>query len=217
MNIKNLTEGLIIRNYKELCKILEIKITGGYSKKAQFKELSCYCKYTKEGHKFIIQEIYKTPKKKIDNRYNNHSNRIYYDAFKPNEENGEKTGVYCIIRNNNIYIGSTVRSFRDRFQEHNMPSRIDNKETFQILNNDGCFDILWIANKNTTEQQIREKEAEYINKFKNNKNWILINKNKNTWSFIPKNKPKRKNKYIKINSNNYEKAIKILKENNLMK
>lgn len=34
MNIKNLKEGMIIKNYKELCKILEIKITGGYSKKS---------------------------------------------------------------------------------------------------------------------------------------------------------------------------------------
>ncbi|MFY8264453.1 hypothetical protein ACOT7R_16320 [Clostridium perfringens] len=58
MNIKNLTEGMEIKNYKELCNILEIKVTDGNSKKKQLNELTTYCKYEKIGRKFIIKEIY---------------------------------------------------------------------------------------------------------------------------------------------------------------
>ena len=54
MNVENLCEGLIIKNYKELCVLLGIKVTGGDSKKSQLKDLERYCKYHKEGNKFII-------------------------------------------------------------------------------------------------------------------------------------------------------------------
>ncbi len=73
MNIKNLTKGMIIKNYKELCKTLEVKIKGGDAKKAQLKELSYYCKYTKEGHKFIIEEVYKKPLPIQDKRLNSNT------------------------------------------------------------------------------------------------------------------------------------------------
>lgn len=68
MNVENLCEGLIIKNYKELCVLLEIKVTGGDSKKSQLKDLERYCKYHKEGNKFIIDEIYSEVKMKVDMR-----------------------------------------------------------------------------------------------------------------------------------------------------
>lgn len=52
---------MIIKNYKELCKVLEIKESGGNTKIKQLKELLLYCNYTKEGNKYIIKEVYKTP------------------------------------------------------------------------------------------------------------------------------------------------------------
>lgn len=58
MKIESLFEGLIIKNYKELCSILEIKVEAGNSKKAQLKELERFIKYHKEGNKFIIDEVY---------------------------------------------------------------------------------------------------------------------------------------------------------------
>ena len=76
MNINNLKEGQVIKNYKELCNILEIKVLTSNSKKAQIKELESLCKYTKEGNKFIITEIYKNPLQKVDNRING-NNSIY--------------------------------------------------------------------------------------------------------------------------------------------
>lgn len=61
MNINNLKTGQIIKNYKELCLMLNIKTTTGGSKIKQMEELKLYCNYHKEGNKFIIDEIYKNP------------------------------------------------------------------------------------------------------------------------------------------------------------
>ena len=61
MNVNNLKEGQTIKNYKELCEILDIKATTGNSKKSQLKELELYCNYIKDGNKYIIQEIYNEP------------------------------------------------------------------------------------------------------------------------------------------------------------
>jgi len=69
MNISNLVSGLILKNYKDLCTILDIKpMTSTNSKKAQFKELERYCTYTKQGQKIIINEIFTEPLEKIDLR-----------------------------------------------------------------------------------------------------------------------------------------------------
>ncbi len=63
MNIENLYEGQEIKNYKELCNILEIEEKTSNSQKAQISELKLYVRFTKKGHKFIIKEIYSTPVK----------------------------------------------------------------------------------------------------------------------------------------------------------
>lgn len=67
---EKLKEGMIIKNYKELCLLLNEKIKSGASKRSQLKELERYIKYHKDGNKFVIDEIYKETKGKIDNREN---------------------------------------------------------------------------------------------------------------------------------------------------
>lgn len=57
MNINNLKVGMVIKNYKELCKVLEIKATSGEAKQNQLKQLAEVVKYHKEGNKFIIDGI----------------------------------------------------------------------------------------------------------------------------------------------------------------
>lgn len=71
MEIENLTEGMEIKNYKELCNILNIKVSDGNSKKKQLNELTTYCKYEKIGRKFIIKEIYDKQIINIDTIANN--------------------------------------------------------------------------------------------------------------------------------------------------
>jgi hypothetical protein len=69
MKIEKLYEGQTFKNYKELCLELDMEIkVSANSKKAQFRELECYCKFTKIGHKITIEEVYDVPKQKIENR-----------------------------------------------------------------------------------------------------------------------------------------------------
>ncbi|ERN54306.1 hypothetical protein [Alkalihalophilus marmarensis] len=69
MKLNNISEGQILKNYKALCAELEIEIKKNTnSKKAQLKELSRYCDYSKMGHQFIIKQIYNEPLPKAENR-----------------------------------------------------------------------------------------------------------------------------------------------------
>ena len=81
MNINNLQVGQVVKNYKELCALLGIKVEAGNSKKAQLKELDRFVKYHKEGNKFVIDEIYSIAKDKIDLR-NEGNSSIYGDNIK---------------------------------------------------------------------------------------------------------------------------------------
>lgn len=76
MNIENLKQGMILKNYKELCSVLEIKPSDGNGKKSQMKELERYIKYHKEGNKFIIDEVYNEVKEKMDKRTNGNNNDL---------------------------------------------------------------------------------------------------------------------------------------------
>ncbi|MBM7598493.1 hypothetical protein JOC34_000850 [Virgibacillus halotolerans] len=62
MKTDNLKVGEVIKNYKELCELLEIKPKTSNSKKAQMKEIGRYVLLDKQGHKFIVKEIYEKPK-----------------------------------------------------------------------------------------------------------------------------------------------------------
>ncbi|OLS37921.1 hypothetical protein BTR22_05270 [Alkalihalophilus pseudofirmus] len=88
MNISNLTEGQIIKNYRELCVVLGIKYKeGSDSRKAQITELETYCDFEKKGHKYIITKIFNERKQKIDGRGKSEGSRSnngkYSPYFKP--------------------------------------------------------------------------------------------------------------------------------------
>jgi hypothetical protein len=61
MNLNNIEVGMIVKNYKELCILLEEDILDGNSKKAQLKKWERFFDYEKQGYKFAIKEIYATP------------------------------------------------------------------------------------------------------------------------------------------------------------
>jgi hypothetical protein len=208
MKIKNLEVKQTIKNYKELCNILNEKVKSGKSKQLQLKDFERYFKYHKEGNKFIIDQIYNKPKKKINNR-----KPRYFKCCKMDISLYQKKGVYKIVQDNKVYIGSTIHNFRRRFLDH---KRDDNTlPTKDMLLNEGYFDVIWIAPNNATEKEIREKENKYINYYKNNKNWICVNKN-DAWvmkNVIKVKKPKFKK--IKINKKDYKKAVNLLLKNNI--
>ena len=54
--------GMVIKNYKQLCQLLDLPIlSGGNAKQAQIKNLKCYMDFEKSGQKFIITDIFDTP------------------------------------------------------------------------------------------------------------------------------------------------------------
>lgn len=62
-NITNLLkENMVFKNYKELCKYLNWKVTTGTAKKAQLKQLETMCEYHKEGNSINIDKVFKEPK-----------------------------------------------------------------------------------------------------------------------------------------------------------
>lgn len=60
---------MVIKNYKQLCQILEQPVKFNNSKLAQLKEFTRYFSYEKQGQKIIITEIFDNPKAKQDGRY----------------------------------------------------------------------------------------------------------------------------------------------------
>ena len=70
IDISRLEIGMVIKNYRELCKILGEEVMEGNSKKAQLKEWERYFLWEKKGQKFIILDIYDEPLPKDDGRQN---------------------------------------------------------------------------------------------------------------------------------------------------
>lgn len=71
MNISNIKIGNEYKNYKELCKWLEIPCGEGNKKKAQITEMSRFFEWKKDGNKYIITKIYNFPKTKKIKRERN--------------------------------------------------------------------------------------------------------------------------------------------------
>ena len=109
MEIKNLKEGQVIKNYKELCKVLEIeskKSNDTRARKRHHEEFARHFEYEKQGQKYIITKIYDNPKKKIEKRGGN--NLKYKDVLSPKELSNEFDGFYVyrhMINDEVIYIG----------------------------------------------------------------------------------------------------------------
>lgn len=68
LNVKILTEGMVVKNYKKMCELLGQPICSGHSKQCQIKTWERYFDYCKEGQKFIIAQIYDEPLPEYDGR-----------------------------------------------------------------------------------------------------------------------------------------------------
>lgn len=76
MKVENLKAGQVLKNYKELCDVLDIKVSSGKQKQLQLKELERFIMYHKEGNKIFIDEIRSRELKKVDKR--SQGNNIKY-------------------------------------------------------------------------------------------------------------------------------------------
>ena len=76
IDASKLVIGMIIKNYKELCTILNEETKTGKAKQLQLKNWKRYFDWEKDGQKFIIVDIYDTPLPKEDLRRKG-NNSIY--------------------------------------------------------------------------------------------------------------------------------------------
>lgn len=210
MDITKLKKGLIIKNYKAMCEILDEPIKEGRNRKLQLKDWERYFDWSKDGHKFIIDRVYKKPKSKVDGRGKSkgsrNNNLQHYPNFKLSKQNWYANGVYSIKLNNNIYIGSTTVGFRNRFLQHKNGDTI----THDMLQQGATFEILWLDNTHD-EPFIRQMESKYINYYRNKTEWNVVNE-KDSWSYT---QPKMKYKSIKVDKNKLDNVINFLEENNI--
>ena len=61
MDLNSLNEGMIVKNYRELCDLLGVNIKDGKSRKLQIEEWKRYFDFERQGNKYIINKIYNTP------------------------------------------------------------------------------------------------------------------------------------------------------------
>ena len=121
-------------------------------------------------------------------------------------------GIYYIIKDNDIYIGSTV-NFRKRFIQHWNGESKEMKHTYNLLHSGGTFNILYDMTNIKDVELIRMVENEYIQYFKEYTDFNVINHmNEATWK--GKNY-KQKYKNIKIKIEDYDNALKVLEENGI--
>jgi len=215
MNVKYLKKNMIISNYKKLCEILEENIKTGGAKINQLNYWNDYFKYHKDGNKFIIDEIYIEPLEKIDERKKKSggaNNRKEFPNFLISKEDETKIGVYKIVLNNNIYIGSTIASFRKRFLEHNNEKYNNVPFTSNMLKEGAIFKILELC-EGLTEIQIRTKENQYIKQYREDDSWNIIN-SRGAWDYAKKQKFKTIK--IQVKEEDYENVLMFLQENNLV-
>lgn len=69
MNLENIVEGLRVKNYKELCELLEVTPLEGNSKKAQIKDWERYFSFIRDKRAYIITKIFDVPKTSEDKRF----------------------------------------------------------------------------------------------------------------------------------------------------
>lgn len=77
MKIENLVVGKVYKNYKEICEFLNDKPKAGKSKQLQIKDWERYFNYKKDGHKWIITEIFNEPKEKTDGKMKGNNSSPY--------------------------------------------------------------------------------------------------------------------------------------------
>lgn len=213
LNVSGLSIGMTVKNYKVLCRLLGQETTTGKAKQYQLKNFERYFAWEKAGQKFTIVDIYDTPLEKIDLRKlgnNTGHYKTYNGTYNVDAKYNHAKGVYKIQLDNDVYIGSTIMGFRKRYIDHSENYQNMMDHTQRLLQNGGVFEILWIAPDNTSENDIRQKEQEYINQYKENEKLHIINKKPQVIIPVHKNK-KTKFKKLFIDSRNYNFVIELLK------
>ena len=144
IDISKLESGMVAKNYKEMCEILDEEVCGGDSKKAQLKEWSRYFAWEKKGQKFIILDIYDEPLPKDDGRQNKNIYVQYIEVILMkilSKQKNAKEPFYITINQlwkllgmiNNNYKNISLDELNDKIPEYDIKS-FDMKKFYQRCN-----------------------------------------------------------------------------------
>lgn len=155
MNTNNLSEGMELKSFKDLCDKLGIEVKKGNSRIAQEKDISRYIKYSKgKGYKLIIEEIYHIPKEKEDGRgnvYGELAQLLLTDYFM-------KTNQRHIARSAN-YLLEQVNMINENYRKNRreVDSYSKSKEINEVLVHD-FFDTTDASLKSAIETALKNLE-----------------------------------------------------------
>ena len=197
--------------------LLEILGVTNNNLKTIIKRKQLYKRLREKGYTYVDKEkvgrntLYILEKCACVERIN--PNYLIIKNFNVDYSKRNNKGIYYIIKDNDIYIGSTV-NFRNRFIHHWYGKDKEMKHTYNLLHNGGTFNILYDMTDIEDIELIRMVENEYIQYFKTRTDFNVINHmNEATWK--GKNYKQRKYKNIKIKIEDYDNALKVLEENEI--
>lgn len=101
----NLELGQEIKNYKELCRILNQETLGGKQKQLQILDFQRYFEFQKVGHKFVITDIFTEPIPKEDKRkMGNNSIYVKYIEVILLHFLSKQKNYTCVLKKNQIWL-----------------------------------------------------------------------------------------------------------------
>ena len=105
-NVQNHLElGQEVRNYGELCKLLDQEPLGGKQKQLQMVNFQRYFEFQKVGHKFVITDIFAEPIEKEDKRRSgNNSIYVKYIEVILLHFLSKQKNFTCILRKSQIWL-----------------------------------------------------------------------------------------------------------------
>ena len=107
MKLDNLEVGMVVKNYKELCRLLEISVRSGSQKIRDVKELDSWIKYDRKGNSYIITEIFSEQKPILDGR-----------GLSPKSHNNQR-GAY------GKYIRLLILNMLSQGEDENNPEKVN--------------------------------------------------------------------------------------------
>ena len=160
MKIENLSVGQKIKNYKELCSILEIDVMSGKSKALQLKELSRFCRIKKDGNTFIVKNIYKQPIQKPMNSqgspYYQLNELILCELILRNGEDNE-----WIVTPN--FLASKMGYVNKKFREYwNKKHKLSDEENIPLELIDKFYDKVSASYSNIILRTLKAMEKQRI-------------------------------------------------------
>lgn len=213
---------LEFKNYPKFCEYLNISKKEGKSKTIQINRLKEQIQYYKKENDngyVIIGLNYIIEGKKLSKQKNINA---YRNILK------EKSGIYKIYNDEIIYFGSS-KDLWNRLSRHYKNYQNLQKETSEILKNNGKFEVIEVVNikdkSSKISKELEEKEYKYINeyieKYKKGKekkkllNILITDENgklirKNAKKHTP---PKRDTEHLIINKKDSKEIRKLLEEN----